>query len=507
METPINNDTVTTNLVEPMTLKGFRDYFPNEMIARNHVIESIRGVYEKFGFLPIDTPILEYLVTLIGTGGEETNKELFRFESPEKDPIAMRFDLTVPFARLIAQYPEQILLPFRRYHIGPVFRADKPDVGRYRQFTQFDIDVAGSKSVAVDAEIVAAMCEALGRLGLKNDRSSPPEYLVRINNRKLMNALMEDCGLADINLQKHVLRVIDKLQKIGVDNVRRELGRGRIDDSGSPIKGVGLAEAVIERILHYIAATGGTRGAVIETLAKLLSTSAASQLALDEMRELAQALDGLEISESQAIFDPSLTRGLEYYTGPVFEACLPVAPQFGSVMGGGRYDSLVERFMAFSIPATGASIGVDRLIAALLSSGKLKTTATTTQVIVIGMEGVPKPELLRIAKQLRDNQIPTELYLGAPRAQLEKAKLEDHKDPKVSVRNQMSHANDTGIPIAVIIGTDELNAGTVSVKNLVVGKEQRDGVKDHEAYVKLGKVGQTTVKRADLVATIREMLK
>jgi histidyl-tRNA synthetase len=478
-------------LVTPQTLKGFQDLLPPQMIARDTVIEKIKRIYEKYGFVPIDTPVLEYLSTLVGTGGEETNKTLFKLDSPEKEPIAMRFDLTVPFARLIAQYPEELRLPFRRYHVGPAFRADKPGPGRYRQFTQFDIDAAGSTSVAVDAEIIAAMCEIMTEVGLDNTDASHREFIIRINNRKLVDAVLEGCGIADREVQKHVLRVVDKLQKAGLENVRKELGPGRVDESGDPIRGVGLSPRDIDKIVAFISITGGTREEVVDSLAKLLPSSPTSETALQEMRDLASALTSLRVNETDAIFDPSLARGLDYYTGPVFEAFLPIAPDFGSIMGGGRYDELVERFLETEIPATGASIGVDRFMAALLQTGKLQVVATTTRVLVLSMSGTPIAELLKAAADLRAVNIATEVYYGKP---------DD------GFRKQLSFANSRQIPIAVILGEDELSKGQVSVKNLVVGKEKRADIQDREQYVGAGKVGQVTVDRNQLVEAVQEMM-
>ena len=268
-------------LVEPQTLKGFQDLLPQDMILRNDVVRKIQTVYERYGFLPIDTPILEHLTTLVGSGGEETNKSLFRLKSPEEEPVAMRFDLTVPFARLIAQYPEHLKLPFRRYHLGPVFRADKPGPGRFRQFTQFDVDAAGSASIAVDAEIVAAMADAMRVVGLGGDgqADSPRRFQIRINNRKLVDALLEAAGITSREKAAHVLRVVDKLQKVGVDNVRRELGGGRIDESGDPIRGVGLEPALVEKILAFIAVTGSSRAEVMDNLAPHLTDSETGQTA------------------------------------------------------------------------------------------------------------------------------------------------------------------------------------------------------------------------------------
>src|SRR5688572_14179615 len=261
------------DLVEPQTLKGFQDLLPPDMILRNQVVRKIQDVYERYGFLPIDTPVLEHLGTLVGVGGEEANKSMFRLDSPEEEPVAMRFDLTVPFARLIAQYADKLPLPFRRYHVGPVFRADKPGPGRFRQFTQLDIDAAGSASVAVDAEIVAAMCDAMRAVGLggQGAESSPTRFQVRINNRRLVDALLKDAGITSRETAIHVLRVVDKLAKVGVDNVRKELGEGRVDESGDKIRGVRLPAGVIDKVLSFIALTGGTRLEVTDRVAATLS--------------------------------------------------------------------------------------------------------------------------------------------------------------------------------------------------------------------------------------------
>jgi histidyl-tRNA synthetase len=477
-------------LVEPATLKGFQDLLPGEMIARNRVIEAIRGVYEKYGFEPIDTPALESLETLVGTGGEAINKELFRLESPEGDAIAMRFDLTVPFARIVAQYPEKVKLPFRRYHIGPVFRADKPGPGRFRQFTQFDIDAAGSESVAADAEIIAAMAEALGTLGLRG-ADGAPRFRVRVNNRKLVDALLEGCGIAEEAKQKHILRVVDKLRKVGLEEIVKELGPGRIDASGDPIAGVGLDGATIEQIVKFIGVKGADRRGVLEAVGEVLPQSETSRQAIAEMEELRGALDALGVGEAEAVFDPSLARGLDYYTGPIFEADLPGSPEFGSIMGGGRYDGLVTRFLDRKIPATGASIGLDRLMAVLGALGKIDAPSTVTQVLVVNLKWTETGALLALVKELREAGIAAELYLG---------------EAKAGMKAQMSYANAKGIPVAVILGPDELANGTVAVKDLVEGKEKREGIEDHADYKKSGRVSQVTVARGEMVATIRGML-
>ncbi len=472
-------------LVSPEVLKGFQDLLPADLIPRKKAIAAIEQIFERYGFAPLDTPALEHLDVLLGSGGENTNKELFRLESPEGEPIALRFDLTVPFARALAQYPDKLKAPFRRYAIGPVFRADKPGPGRFRQFTQFDIDAAGAETVAVDAEIVAVMCEVFRVL-------NAPDYRVLINNRKLIDALLEGCGVTDFDRQKHVLRVVDKLAKVGIDNIRRELGEGRIDDSGDPIPGVKLPAEAIEKILAFISTPIDTRALVMEHLATQLPDGSKKAEALEEMRELAECLDALGVSEDEAKFDPSLARGLDYYTGPVFEAVIPSAPQFGSVMGGGRYNQLVERFLDRAIPCTGMSVGLDRLLAAMAHLGAIAPESTPVQVLVVTMGRVPKGETLRLAAELRAAGLRTEAFFASKK--------------KMQMGNQLSHADHYGIPVAVIIGEDELAQGLVSVKDLRAGKDLREGIEDREAYREAGKAGQVTIPRADMVTTVRALL-
>ena len=474
------------NRIEPRTLKGFQDLLPEDLIYRKEIIRSIEGVFEMYGFVPLETPALEPLEVLLGTGGDETNKELFRLQTPEEEEVALRFDLTVPFARLLAQYPDRLKVPVRRYAIGPVWRADKPGPGRFRQFTQFDADVAGTDSVAADAEIVAIMCEIFVALGTES-------YLVLINNRRLIDALLLGCGIEDEARQKHVLRVIDKLGKAGEENVRLELGEGRVDKSGDPIPGVRLESNAIERIIAFIKVRSDTRAGVVEALAGVLPESRESEAALSEMGELGDALEAMGVSEKNAVFAPSLARGLDYYTGPVFEAIIPKARKFGSVMGGGRYDGLVERFLNRPIPCTGMSVGLDRLIAALTHLGAAVPKLTTVQALVVTLGNVPKKETLKVAAELRAAGIRTETYLASKK--------------KMQMSNQLSHADRYGIPVAVILGEDEIAQGQVSIKDLQKGKAARKEIEDHEEYRKAGTQTQVTVPRGEMVSRVQRLLK
>jgi histidyl-tRNA synthetase len=508
-----------SRLVRPQTLRGFRDLLPEEMLLRNEVVDRIRRVYESFGFVPLDTPVLESLPTLIGSGGDEADKQIFRVTEPgssrkikdEDQPAAaeseteganlaagvgMRFDLTVPFARIIAQYhPQQLKLPFRRYHIGPVFRADEPqpEQGRFRQFTQFDVDIAGSSAVAADAEIVAVMVGALESLGLAPAPldGSEPGYFIRVNNRKLVDAFLFGLGITEPENARHVLRVLDKADKISEAALRAELGEGRFDSSGDRIPGVGLNETAIAAILDFAAVRQDTRSKVVDELADRLPDNEQSAAALAEVRELLGHLDAFGVSEAGARFDPSLARGLAYYTGTVYEGTLAQAG-VGSVIGGGRYDGLVSRFSDDPVAAVGASIGLDRLITGLRNLGlELGTAATTAGVVVLVMPGVDSTHASRAAHELRSAGLATELYVG---------------ESVGKVGKQLAYANAQGFRAAVMIGAKELEAGTVTVKDLQAGSEARADITDNSAFRQAGKAGQQVVPRADLVAVVRAVL-
>lgn len=471
-------------LVQPQVLKGFQDYLPAQAIVRHHVIDAVRGVLERYGFAPIDTPALEYLATLVGTAGEETNKQIFRLKSPEHEDIGLRFDLTVPFARIVAQYGQDLKMPFRRYHYGSVWRADKPGPGRFRQFMQFDFDAAGSSSMAVDAEIVGILTEIMAALQVD-------AYVVQFNHRKVLDALLHAAGLDDEATQKHVMRVIDKLDKVGLRELEKELGEGRVDESGDPIRGVGLDAETIGTIVGFLALTGDTRRDVLNTLRDYLPANDVTESVLSEVAELLDGIDALNLPEDKVQFLPSLARGLDYYSGPVFETVLTEARNFGSIMGGGRYDGLVRRFLDQSLPATGASVGVDRLIAALESIGALKLEPTTTQALVVVFNDVPLPEYLRLAGQLRAAGINTEIYFG---------------EYAGKVGRQLSFADERNIPVAVIMGGSELAGGTVQVKDMLEGKAKRAGIEEHEAYRSMGRVSQQEVPRDGLVEAVRALL-
>jgi histidyl-tRNA synthetase len=488
-----------SRLVRPQTLRGFRDLLPEEMLLRNEAIDRIRRVYESYGFVPLDTPVLESLPTLLGSGGDEADKQIFYVREAGVDPqehpdsqVGMRFDLTVPFARIIAQYhPQQVRFPFRRYHIGPVFRADEPqpEQGRFRQFTQFDVDIAGTATISADAEIVAVMAGALEALGLRPaplDESSPGYYL-RVNNRKLVDAFLAGIGITELDVARHVLRVLDKADKISAGALKAELGEGRFDSSGDRIPGVGLAEDAIAALLDFAGVRHDSRAKVLEDLAARLPDTEQSQVALAEVRELLGHLEALGVSESGVRLDPSLARGLAYYTGMVYEGTLAGAG-VGSIMGGGRYDGLVSRFSDDSVPAVGGSIGIDRLITGLRNLGlELGTSATTASVIVLVMPKVDPVHATRAAAELRAAGLASELYVG---------------DAVGKVGKQLAYANAQGFQAAVMIGGNELRDDTVTVKDLRAGSEARAEIADNKDFRQAGSAGQHTIPRAELVRTV-----
>ncbi len=472
--------------VEPRLLRGFRDYLPTQMNARLKMISTIRKVYELYGFQPLETPAQEYRVTLLGYG-EENTKQIFSFKNPEEEEVALRFDLTVPLARVVAQYPD-LQFPFRRYQVAPVWRADKPDPGRFREFVQFDLDSVGTPSTAADTEIICGMFDTLKALGFERFR-------VRFSDRKVLNSLLDFAGVGH-GLAHTVFRILDKLDKIGVDGVSAELTTGRVDISGDKIPGLGLSEVQVSRIKQFLALPPGKRKAVLSGLSDLFRSVDSAREALVELGAICDSLDNLGIPEEKVVLDLSIARGLDYYTGPVFEANLDDAPEFGSVFGGGRYDGLVERFLGKKIPAVGASIGVDRLFAAMQKLGLADLAPSTAHVLITVMEPSRIREYEGLTRELRQSGVNTELYLGEEK----------------TLGKQLQYANRQEIPIAVIVGGDEFSKGEVTIKNLKLGallqdKKKTAVGKQREDWLKLSRSVQVTVPRSRCIAQVQEMLR
>lgn len=452
---------------------------PAEMIERQRIIDTVKRVYESYGFVPLDTPAMEYTEALLGEYGEEGTKQIYRLESPEGEDIALRFDLTVSLARVVAQYQQDIPKPFKRYQVATCWRADKPDPGRFREFVQFDIDSVGCADVAADAEIVAAMCETLEALGIEN-------YAIKIGSRKVLDSLTKWARIPP-ERSKAIIRVIDKLDKQGLDAVKLELGPGRVDESGDKIPGQGLESAQIAKIEEFLGLPKKLDG--LKAAAKLFAGVPESEEGLQELERMDGLLRAFGAPEDKAYIDLALARGLDYYTGPVFEAYLTDAPRFGSVFGGGRYDGLVERFLGVKIPGTGTSIGPDRLLAALQHLGLAQARPSTADVLVAVMVKDRMADYIQMARELRESGLRTELYLGTQK-----------RIPK-----QLGYADKKDIPVAVIVGPDEFEKREVSIKDLVVGRMKAEGIEERADWL-AERPGQVTVLRSEMVAKVKEIL-
>jgi histidyl-tRNA synthetase len=461
--------------------RGLRDLLPEQMLARQWMVDTIRGVYELYGFAPLATPAIEYLDVLRGSdAGEEAQQSIFLVTNKEEEELGLRFDLTVPLARVIAQYQE-LSRPFRRYQVASVWRGDKPDKGRFREFTQFDIDSVGVAPEVADTEILAGMCDTLDALGVAR-------YQVRFSSRALLNLLMEYAGIAP-ERAADVFRVLDKLDKVGAQKVRLELTRGYKDESGDTIEGLGLADDQVDRIEAFLAIRSDSRSEVLAALGDLFGGLPNGAETIASVGRISSHLAALGYGDDKVSLDLSIARGLAYYTGPVFEAILLDAPQFGSVFGGGRYDNLVTRFLGQAVPAVGASIGVDRLLAALTHLGQIEERRSTAQVLVTRMDPALTQDYLDLTWELRRAGIPTELYLGKPG----------------SVGKQLKHADRTGVPLALLFGSNEKEAGFVTLKDLDAGRRQAASVESREEWLDQ-RPGQREVPRGELVATGRGIL-
>jgi histidyl-tRNA synthetase len=467
--------------VEPRLLRGLRDLLPEDMIPRQAMVDVIRRVYELYGFVPLSTPAIEYLDVLFGSeAGDEASKSIFFVEGPEDDKLGLRFDLTVPLARVVAQYRD-LPRPFRRYQMSPVWRADKPAPGRFREFGQFDLDSVGVVSEVADTEIIAGMCDTLDALEVG-------EYRVRYSSRGILNVLLTYAGIPR-EQGTDVFRVLDKLEKVGLDNVRKELTEGYVDKSGDPIPGLGLAMDQVERIERFLEVQEERREDVLSHLQDLFRGVEGAQSEIDVVARIHHHLSALGYHEDRVLLDLSIARGLAYYTGPVFEAALVDAPRFGSVFSGGRYDDLVMRFLGQKVPATGASIGVDRLLAALQDLGRFDSRRSTADVLVTVMDAALEEDCLALAFELRRAGVPTELYLGKAGG----------------IGRQLKHADRAGIPIALLFGGDEKERGVVTLKDLDLGRAKSQQIEDRSEWIE-ERPGQVEVARDELVDQVRAML-
>jgi len=445
----------------PRRLKGFRDINAADVLARDRMIAAIRGVYERYGYVPLETPALEY-VDCLGKFLPEADQPdggIFAFKNEDDEWVGLRYDLTAPLSRYVAMNPE-LPKPFRRYQIGPVWRVEKPGPGRFREFQQCDFDSVGIGSMLADAECCMVMCDTMTALGV-----AAKDFVVRVNDRKVLNGVLESMGGREAlppEVSHHVLRTIDKLDRVGLDGVKALLGPGRKDESGDFTKGVGLRPAQIDLVLGYLGIKALTRSNVCDELERLVGSSAIGREGVDELRQIDAALTAAGYDDRRVIIEPTVVRGLAYYTGPVFEGVLTfdivdedgAKRPFGSVFGGGRYDNLVERFTGQKMPATGASIGVDRLLAALKSIAIVDAPSSTASVLVTRLDKNLTAHYQAIASELRMAGINTELYVGTQ-----------------GIGKQFKYAGDSGKIVAIVVGEDEIKSETVSIKDLRLGVE------------------------------------
>jgi histidyl-tRNA synthetase len=473
--------------------KGFADRRARDIREERRMVEAVSRVYESYGFEPLQTGAFEYADALgkFLPDAERPNAGVFALQDDDDQWMALRYDLTAPLARFAAENWETLAKPYRRYAVGTVWRNEKPGPGRFREFVQCDADTVGSARPQADAEIIAMAAEGLRAAGLPAGAA-----VLKINNRKLLNGLLTAAGVTDAGQKLAVLRAVDKLDRLGSDGVRYLLGEGRKDESGAFTPGAKLNARAAESVLAFVAAGGGARAEVIDRLADVIGGSAEGDEGLKELSLIADALSGLGVAESDVIFDPSVVRGLEYYTGAVFEAEMLLetldekgnAVRFGSIGGGGRYDDLVARFTGQVTPATGFSFGVSRLASALRAAGQSASTAERGPVVIIAFDEAAMADYFAAAAELRNAGIAAEVYLGSS-----------------GMKAQMKYADRRMAPAAVIIGEDELRAGVVTLKDLDLGRELAAGLSDNKEW-RESRPGQQTVPRADFVAAVRAIV-
>jgi histidyl-tRNA synthetase len=430
---------MTDKLIEPRTLKGFRDYLPELMIPREWMLEQARRVYRSYGFAPIDTPALEYAEILLGKGGTESDKLLYRFRDHGDRDVALRFDLTVPFARFAAQYIGKIGTPFKRYHMGPVWRGENTGQGRYREFWQCDFDTIGTTSNAADIEVALVIHDLMVALNLD-------KFRIRINNRLLLNGVLEQYGLTD--KAGPILRVLDKLPKIKRDATRQEM----IEEAGVTVE---QANQMLD-----LAETTGDNREKLDRLEQNFGSNAHSMEGIKRLRQLLDVAATAGVPEDRIVIDLSICRGLDYYTGTVYETFLTDLPEYGSVCSGGRYDNLAGLYTKQSLPGVGASLGLDRLLAALEELKLLKTSATPAPVLIVQFTADRIGDYQKMARGLRAAGIGAEVFPDAKK-----------------LGQQFQYAEKRGFQVALIAGPDDFAKGTWNVKNLARHEEQK-GVPD-----------------------------
>ncbi|WP_417722227.1 histidine--tRNA ligase [Salipiger sp.] len=473
------------------TPKGFRDYFGTEVTERAEMLRAIAGVYHRYGFEALESSGVETVEALgkFLPDVDRPNEGVFAWQDEDEGWMALRYDLTAPLARVYAQHRNELPLPYRRYAMGPVWRNEKPGPGRFRQFYQCDADTVGAATVAADAEICAMLSDTLEAVGIPRG-----DYLVRVNNRKVLNGVLECMGLSDDGQRDAVLRTIDKFDKVGEAGVRALLGKGRLDASGAYIDGVGLSDDQAGPVVAFLTSKGADAASTVANLRAAIGASKIGAEGVDELEEIGGLLSAQGYGPDRIEIDPSVVRGLGYYTGPVFEAELTFEildekgrkRQFGSVAGGGRYDDLVKRFTGQAVPATGVSIGVDRLLAALREKGRIGGTVQGPVVVTV-MDRDRMADYQAMVAELRTAGIRAEVYLGNPK----------------NFGNQLKYADKRNSPVAVIEGGEEKARGVVQIKDLILGAQIAESASLEEWKER---PSQYEVARGDLVAKVREIL-
>jgi histidyl-tRNA synthetase len=501
-----------SNKLKARLPRGLADRGPAEIAATRQMTDAIRAVYERYGFEPVETPAIEYTDALgkFLPDQDRPNEGVFSFQDDDEQWMSLRYDLTAPLARYVAENFQHLAMPYRSYRFGWVFRNEKPGPGRFRQFMQFDADTVGSGTMAADAEICMMAADTMEALGIKRG-----DYVVKVNNRKLLDGVLEALelgGEANAGKRLTVLRAIDKLDRLGRAGVGALLGEGRKDDSGDFTKGAGLNDQQIASLFSFLEMqvaepTALTEAQDLEFNWFVLNSSAQLKLfmnsptyvaGINELTEIATLCSRAGYGYRRIRIDPSVVRGLEYYTGPVYEVELLLETKdekgrpvrFGSVGGGGRYDGLVSRFRGEPVPATGFSIGVSRLQAALTMIGKLDSKPAPGPVLVTAFDRDRVADYQKMVAALRNAGIRAELYLG---------------NPKHSVGQQLKYADKRGAPCAIIQGGDEKAKGEVQIKDLILGATLTD-TKDREDYLKKQAEAQFAVKEGELVEGVKRVL-
>jgi len=479
--------------------RGLADRGPAEIAATRRMTETIREVFERYGFEPVETPAMEFTDALgkFLPDQDRPNEGVFSFQDDDEQWISLRYDLTAPLARYVAENFDHLPKPYRSYRAGYVYRNEKPGPGRFRQFMQFDADTVGSASPAADAEMCMMAADTMEALGIP-----PDQFVVKVNNRKVLDGVLESIGLGgpeNAGRRLTVLRAIDKFDRLGEEGVRALLGEGRKDESGDFTKGAGLQDEAATRVLNSTCPVIGTNEEIISKL-MLSADSEISNEGISELTAISQLVAASGYGKRIRI-DPSVVRGLEYYTGPVYEVELTLetkdekgrSVRFGSVGGGGRYDGLVSRFRGEPVPATGFSIGVSRLQAALTMLGKLDTTPEFGPVVVTVFDRERVADYQKMVAVLRAANIRAELYLGNPK----------------NMGNQLKYADKRNSPCVIIQGSDEKDdpAGPqVLLKDLILGAELAKLEKDRDEYLQKQGEAQTKVPQAALVDEVRKIL-